>query len=65
MANWTQACPQTPVDGSCPVPLIWIEQATRVYLTWDLFYLMLPSISLVLLTAWGLKRVLKFMLPKG
>ena len=65
MANWIQACPQTPVDGVCPVPLVWIEQATRVYLTWDLFYLILPNICLVLLTAWGFKRVLKFMLPRG
>lgn len=65
MSNWVQACPQIPVDGVCPVALIWIEQTTRVYLTWDLFYAILPNISLVLLTAWGLKRALKFMLPRG
>ncbi len=62
MAQYQQVCPVEPISGTCPEPLIWVEVVQRVYLTWADFSQMLPAIILALLTAWGIRLLVRFLL---
>lgn len=57
--RYVQACPTTPVDGFCPEPLIWVQTASALPLTYGEFVQMVPALVAVLLAAWGIKHLVK------
>lgn len=57
--RYVQACPTTPVDGVCPEPLIWVQTASALPLTYGEFVQMVPALVAVLLAAWGIKHLVK------
>lgn len=58
--RYVQACPATPVDGVCPEPLIWVQTASALQLTYGEFVQIVPALVAVLLAAWGIKKLLKW-----
>lgn len=57
--RYVQVCPATPVDGVCPEPLIWVQTASALPLTYGEFVQMVPALVAVLLAAWGFKHLVK------
>lgn len=57
--RYVQACPATPVDGVCPEPLIWVQTASALPLTYAEFVQMVPALVAVLLFAWGIKFLMR------
>lgn len=55
--RFVQVCPVTPIDGVCPEPLIWVEVASTIPLTYAEFAQLVPALVAVLLTAWGIKQL--------
>lgn len=58
--RYVQACPTTPVDGVCPEPLIWVQTASALPLTYAEFIQIVPALTAVLLAAWSVKKLLKW-----
>ncbi len=54
---FVQVCPVQPIDSVCPEPLIWIEVASSLPLTYGEFIQIVPHCVAVLLTAWGFKQL--------
>lgn len=57
--RYVQVCPTVPVNGECPEPLIWVQTASSLPLTYGEFVQMVPALVAVFLTAWGFKMLLK------
>lgn len=57
--RYVQVCPATPVEGVCPEPLIWVQTANSLPLTYGEFVQMVPALVAVLLAAWGFKKLVK------
>lgn len=57
--RYVQVCPATPVDGLCPEPLIWVQTASALPLTYAEFVQITPALVAVLLSAWGIKKLVK------
>ena len=51
--------PRYPVDGLCPEPLIWVQTASALPLTYAEFVQRTPALVAVLLSAWGIKKLVK------
>lgn len=58
--RYVQVCPLTPVDGVCPEPLIWVQTASALPLTYGEFVQIVPALVAVLLAAWSIKKLLKW-----
>jgi hypothetical protein len=57
--NFVQVCPTQPVNGSCPEPLVWVEVGSSLPLTYAEFAQLVPALVGILLTAWGIKILLR------
>lgn len=57
--RFVQVCPTAPIDGVCPEPLIWVEVASTIPLTYAEFAQLVPALVGVLLTAWGIKQLVR------
>lgn len=60
--SWVQVCPVDVVNGSCPEPLVWHDIGAVLPLTFDQFYAMLPELIGILVTAYGVKLIVRLML---
>ena len=58
MASFVQVCPVETINGACPEPMVWREVASTLPLTFEQFQTMLPAFFVVLLTAWGFRKLL-------
>lgn len=57
--RYVQVCPTEPVNGVCPEPLIWVEVASTLPLSYSEFIQIVPALVAVLLSAWGFKKLVK------
>lgn len=58
--SYVQVCPQLPdSNGLCPVALEWVETASAG-ITLEQWHSLLPVVFSVLLSAWGVKTLVRF-----
>lgn len=56
--HFLEVCPQPPAQGVCPVDMIWVDFSNQS-LTFAEFTQLMPRLVAVLLTAWGIKQLLR------